>query len=265
MEKVNIQGVPETMLQTLFARAAHSQKKGHRFYDGKAIEMVQQLDYDFSKAEKDTAMSSGVIARTILLDRMVGDFIRNNPDAVVVNLACGLDTRVYRLDNGRIRWYNLDLPEVIHIRRRFFKEQGRISTIAKSATDKRWAAEVTKPTGRALILMEGLTMYLTEGEVKRILSIICGWFEDAEINMETMSPFVVRHFREKSIEASKAKFTWGLKTGRDLEGMVPGITWVKDVSLAEGMKELYPVYKVLERIQSIKNLYNQLVILKKVI
>ena len=55
MEKVNIQGVPETMLQTLFARAAHSQKKGHRFYDGKAIEMVQQLDYDFSKAEKDTA------------------------------------------------------------------------------------------------------------------------------------------------------------------------------------------------------------------
>ena len=138
MEKVNIQGVPETMLQTLFARAAHSQKKGHRFYDGKAIEMVQQLDYDFSKAEKDTAMSSGVIARTILLDRMVGDFIRNNPDAVVVNLACGLDTRVYRLDNGRIRWYNLDLPEVIHIRRRFFKEQGRISTIAKSATDKRW-------------------------------------------------------------------------------------------------------------------------------
>lgn len=105
MEKVNIQGVPETMLQTLFARAAHSQKKGHRFYDGKAIEMVQQLDYDFSKAEKDTAMSSGVIARTILLDRMVGDFIRNNPDAVVVNLACGLDTRVYRLDNGRIRWY----------------------------------------------------------------------------------------------------------------------------------------------------------------
>ena len=65
---------------------------------------------------------------------------------------------------------------MIHIRRRFFKEQGRISTIAKSATDKRWAAEVTKPTGRALILMEGLTMYLTEGEVKRILSIICGWF-----------------------------------------------------------------------------------------
>lgn len=63
MEKVKIHGVPETMMQTLFARAAHSQKKEHKFYDAKAIEIVKQLDYDFSKAEKDAAMSSGVIAR----------------------------------------------------------------------------------------------------------------------------------------------------------------------------------------------------------
>ena len=83
--------------------------------------------------------------------------------------------------------------------------------------------------------------------------------------METMSPFVVRHFREKSIEASKAKFTWGLKTGRDLEGMVPGDYLGQRCEFGRGMKELYPVYKVLERIQSIKEPFNQLVILKKVI
>ena len=116
MEKVKIHGVPETMMQTLFARAAHSQKKEHKFYDAKAIEIVKQLDYDFSKAEKDAAMSSGVIARTILLDQMVGAFLEEHPDATVVNIACGLDTRVYRLDNGQVRWYNLDLPEVIDIR-----------------------------------------------------------------------------------------------------------------------------------------------------
>ena len=50
MEKVKIHGFPETMLQTLFARAAHSQKKEHKFYDAKAIEIVKQLDYDFSRA-----------------------------------------------------------------------------------------------------------------------------------------------------------------------------------------------------------------------
>lgn len=263
MEKVNIQGVPETMLQTLFARAAHSQKEEHKFYDKKAIEIVKQLDYDFSKAKKDAAMSSGVIARTILLDRMVGAFLEENPDAAVVNIACGLDTRVYRLDNGQVRWYNLDLPEVIEIRRRFLKEQGRISMIARSAMDESWAAEIEDPTGKVLVVLEGLVMYLTETDVKKILSIICGRFEHAEIIMETMNPFIMRYMKEKSIEASKARFTWGLKTGRELERMVPELTWIKDVSLLEGMKELYPVYHVLGRIRPVQNISNKLVILRK--
>lgn len=263
MEKVNIQGVPETMLQTLFARAAHSQKKEHKFYDKKAVEIVKQLDYDFSKAEKDAAMSSGVIARTILLDRMVGAFLEENPDATVVNIACGLDTRVYRLDNGRVRWYNLDLPEVIGIRRRFLNEQGRISMIAKSAMDESWAAEIEDQTGKVLVVLEGLVMYLTETDVRKILSIICRRFEHAEIIMETMNPFIMRHMKEKSIEASKARFTWGLKTGKELERMAPELTWIKDVSLVEGMKELYPVYQVLGRIRPVRNISNKLVILRK--
>lgn len=262
MEKVSVQGVPETMLQTLFARAAHSERKDHQFFDGKAIEMVAQLDYDFSKAEKDAPMSSGVIARTILLDRMVGGFIQENPDGTVVNIACGLDTRVYRLDNGQIRWYNLDLPEVIDIRRRFLDEQGRISTIAKSAMDESWAAEVEEPKGKTLVIMEGLTMYLTGADVKKILSVIYGRFDQAEIIMETMNPFITRHVKEKSIEASGAKFTWGIKSGRELEGVVPGLTWVRDVSLVEGMKELYPVYRALGWIGVIRELSNKLVVLR---
>lgn len=263
MEKVNIQGVPETMLQTLYARAAHSQTKNPRFYDAKAIEIVKQLDYDFSRAERDAAMSSGVIARTILLDRMVGDFLAAYPNATVVNIACGLDTRIYRLDNEQVRWYNLDLPEVIAIRRRFLDEQGRISTIAGSAMDENWAAEIEAPKDKVLVVIEGLVMYLTEADVRKILSIICGRFAHAQIIMETMSPFIVRHVKEKSIEASKARFTWGLKSGKDLEGMAPGLTWAGDVSLTEGMKELYPIYQLLGRIRPIRDLSNKLVILKK--
>ena len=263
MEKVNIQGVPETMLQTLFARAAYSQKTEHKFYDKKAIEIVKQLDYDFSKAEKDVVMSSGVIARTILLDRLVGAFLEENPDAAVVNIACGLDTRVYRLDNGQVRWYNLDLPDVIDIRRCFLDEQGRISMIAKSAMDESWASEIENPTGRVLVVIEGLVMYLTEMDVRKILSIICRRFEHVEIIMETMNPFIMRHMKEKSIEASKARFTWGLKSGRELEHMVPELTWIKDVSLVEGMKELYPIYQVLGRIRTVRNFSNKLVILRK--
>lgn len=85
MEKVNIQCVPETMLQTLYARAAHSQTKNHKFYDAKAIEIVKRMDYDFSKAEKDAVMSSGVIARTILLDRMAGDKLESLENAEYID------------------------------------------------------------------------------------------------------------------------------------------------------------------------------------
>lgn len=86
--KVGVQGVPETMLQTLFARAAESEKENHHIYDKKAIEIVSQLDYDFSKAESDKLMSSGVIARTIVLDRLVNDCKIREATSKVSRYAC---------------------------------------------------------------------------------------------------------------------------------------------------------------------------------
>lgn len=75
--KIDITGVPETMLQTLYARAKESKKPDHAIYDGKAIEIVDSLDYDFSLADKDFAMGSGVIARTIVLDKLVSEFLKS--------------------------------------------------------------------------------------------------------------------------------------------------------------------------------------------
>lgn len=263
MENINLQGVPETMLQTLYARAAHSKRPDRKFYDAKAIEIMEQMDYDFSKAEKDIAMSAGVIARTILLDKMVSRFVKENPKGTVVNIACGLDTRFYRVDNGSIRWYNLDLPETIAVRRRFLTETGRVSMIAKSAMDETWADDIDETEGRTLIVMEGLVMYLTEADVKQILSIIDRRFRSAKVIMETMSPWIAKHMKEKSIEATRAKFTWGLKSGKDLKTLAPGFTWVGDVSLTEGMQVIYPVYRLLGKIPAVRNISNKLVILEK--
>ena len=91
--KVSMEGVPETMLQTLYARAAETEKEKPVIRDEKAVEIVKQLDYDFSLAKKDTAMGSGVIARTIVLDKLVGGYLNEHSNAVVVNIACGMDTR----------------------------------------------------------------------------------------------------------------------------------------------------------------------------
>ena len=119
-EKITLSGVPETMLQTLYARARESQGRGV-IQDKKAEELIARLDYDFTLAEKDTAMRSGVIARTLVLDQLVGDWLRQHPGAVVVNIACGLDTRCCRM-SGYAHWYNLDLPETMAVRQRLLPE-----------------------------------------------------------------------------------------------------------------------------------------------
>ena len=86
-KKPALSGVTETMLQTIYARAKEPKTRG-AIKDSKAVETIDSLDYDFSLADKDSAMHNGVIARTIVLDRLAGKFLRLHPGAVAVNIAC---------------------------------------------------------------------------------------------------------------------------------------------------------------------------------
>ena len=85
-EKIKLSGVPETMLQTIYARAKESGGRG-TIHDTKAEEIVGKLDYDFTLAEKDTAMHSGVIARTIVLDRLTKAWLSAHPGAVLIDFS----------------------------------------------------------------------------------------------------------------------------------------------------------------------------------
>ena len=184
--KPTISGSAETMLQSFYARAQYSKSKHNKFYDAKAVELVDKIDYDFSTAARDSTMGKGVIARTVVFDELVKNFIEKNPDCTVVNIACGLDTRFYRMDNGKITWYNLDLPETIAIRNQIFEESGRVSTIGISALDPAWSKEV-KVRGKMLFIIEGLSMYLTAEENGKILKIIKDNFDNACILMECLA------------------------------------------------------------------------------
>lgn len=263
MANEKIDGVAETMLQTLYARAKESKKPNHKIYDGKAIEIVEQMEYDFSLADKDMAMSSGVVARTIVLDRMVSDFVNNHPNATIVNIACGMDTRFDRVDNGRIRWYNLDLPVTMNIRQKYMKENERVTLIAGSAMDSSWTEQIDPGEGDVLVIVEGLSMYLQEKDMKQILTNLDRRFKRAVIFMEILNPKFVRKNVEKSIQASGAVFTWGAKSGKELEDMVPAFKWSEDRSLVEGMEEIMPIYKVIGKIGLIRNLSNKISVLIK--
>ncbi len=259
-EKIKLSGVPETMLQTVFARAKESKTRG-AIRDLKAEEIIDKIDYNFSLADKDAAMHSGVIARTIVLDKMVSRWLSNNPGGVIVNIACGLDTRCYRM-KGYTHWYNLDLPETIDVRKKLLPESGTVSQIAMSAMDD-WGPEIKETDCPVLIIIEGLTMYLNEKDVKGIFEIISAAFKNAAVFVETMNPIMVKKFKEKSIEASHAKFSWGVKNGKALAELLDGFEFSREHCLTEGMAEFVPIYKLLDKISFIKNISNKIVVLEK--
>ena len=259
-EKIRLSGVPETMLQTVYARAKESRGRG-AIHDAKAEEIIEKLDYDFSLADKDTAMHSGVIARTIVLGRLTKAWLGAHPGAVVVNIACGLDTRCYRM-SGYAHWYNLDLPETMAVREKLLPESGSISQIAMSAMDD-WGGEIGEQNVPVLIVIEGLSMYLNTKDVQRIFAVISSRFKKATVFAETMNPMIVRHFKEKSIEGSHAKFTWGIKNGKTLAELLSDFRFVEEHSLTEGMAAFAPVYKLLDRLPAVRNISNKIIVLEK--
>ena len=134
----------------------------------------------------------GVVARTIVLDRMVKNYIAKHPETTVVNIACGMDTRFYRVDNGKVSWYNIDLPVTMAVREKYIQECMRVYNIASSAMDECWAEQIPAEVDTALIIVEGLSMYLSADDVRQILSIINHRFSHATVFMEILNPVFIK-------------------------------------------------------------------------
>lgn len=261
--KPTINGSAETMLQSFYARAQYSKRKNHKLYDAKAVELVDKIDYDFSAAAKDSAMGKGVIARTIVFDELVKNYIEKNPGCTVVNIACGLDTRFYRMDNGKITWYNLDLPETIAIRNQIFEESGRVSTIGISALDSAWPKEV-KVRGKMLFIIEGLSMYLTAEENGKILKVIKDNFDNAYILMECLAKtWIKKEGIEKSIQQTGSKFVFGADHFEDLGNMTKGYHKIKDDNILRGMELFSSAYKLFSLLPIAKKVSQKILIFEK--
>jgi len=135
--KLDLSGVEETLLVPLWGRAKFSRENPSLLNDTKAIELVEQLDYDFSRFEKNLGVLGNLMLAAIAkhIDDKTREYIVEHPKASVIDLGAGLDTTYYRVDNGSIHWYDLDLPAVIDLRRRLIPETARSTCIAKSLLD----------------------------------------------------------------------------------------------------------------------------------
>ena len=120
---VSLTGVPETLLIPLYIRAKESQRPDAMLKDDIAVAVVDQLDYDFTRIKLQGHDQLAIILRLREFDRFARDFQAAHPDGVVVHIGFGLDTRFERVDDGRVEWYDLDLPNAIELRRKVIGEQ----------------------------------------------------------------------------------------------------------------------------------------------
>ena len=225
----NLSGVAETLLITLYIRATESQRPDALIKDERADALVRRLDPEILRKTLALTEDTGrlvLILKSREFDRFAQDFLKRHPDAVVVHIGCGLDTRFDRLDNGQVEWYDLDLPEVIDLRRELIGgEGGRYHLLAGSVLEDAWL-ETVSAHGMCLhrqrpflFLAEGVFMYFTEDQVKSLVLRLKEYFPAAELVFDAYSPFMRWAHNLRVIRKRVgAHLNWDLKHSRDLEG-----------------------------------------------
>jgi O-methyltransferase involved in polyketide biosynthesis len=219
----NLNDVSRTLLIPLHLRAQESGRPDAIIRDPKALELVGRLDCDLSSVvtPRTEAEQVSMLLRMREFDRMAKDFLIRHPDGTVVDLGCGLDTRFERIDNGRMEWYGVDLPEVIELRKELLDETPRSHFIGCSVLDLSWMDVLGGRAGKpVLFLAEAVLYYLKEAGVKTLVRAFAGRFPGAELAFDAFSPLVVRcHPRTPDVPPVH----WGLGDDRELEAWAPGI------------------------------------------
>lgn len=174
----DLAGVPETMLWALHNRASEAKRHDGVLVDPDSVRIHDAIDYDFARHFGDPAGSLAV--RATAIDRALRRWLERHPDGFVVSLGEGLETQARRVDNGRVRWLSVDLPEAIRMRERFLAPTGRFRHLAVSALDPAWM-DAVDPASGVFIVAQGLLMYLEPEAVRRLFSGIAGRFPGAEM------------------------------------------------------------------------------------
>lgn len=237
---VDLNALPETALITLWAKGVEYARSDALLRDEQAARLLAQLDYDFAKFDKAVMSQAGCCGRAALIDQEVRRFLDQHPEAVVIQLGCGLDARYERLGRPPVSaWYDLDLPEMIQIRAALLPPAGN-HYLAMSLLESEWAATVKAHGKPVLVLLEGVLMYFAEADVRRFFVMLADKLVQAEIVFDSLPPLLLR--RAKKHDALRTmgdrgpEFRWAPKDFQVLESWhnrlrVAGVNGISSVCL----------------------------------
>ena len=217
--------VAETLLIPLYMRAKESRRENPILRDEMAEELVESMECDFSGLDEAKLSEVGCVVRGWFFDKAVRRFTAAHVHPVVVNVGCGLDTRCQRIgDDGKTVFYELDLPEVIELRRKLIPEQMNDRYISASLLGTDWMDELRTrhPEGDFIFIIEGVLMYFYEKQVKAVIQNIAGRFGGGELWFDVCGTMMSRHgVKPDSLRKHAAQIRSGITDGHIVEKWEP--------------------------------------------
>jgi O-methyltransferase involved in polyketide biosynthesis len=256
--KVELGGVPETLLWTLYHRAVEARRPDAVLHDPEAVELVERIDFPFEQRFGSGGLGQWQALRVRCFDREVRRFLAAHPDGTVVALGEGLETQFWRVDNGKVRWVGVDVPETVAVRERLLPGEPRRRTLAYSALDKRWMDEVDASRG-VLVTAQGLLMYFEEADVHRLIRALADRFPGEALLFDAMPRWLSAASRRGGVATGNGyrppPWLWGIDAAeeRRLAGLHPGIAELRALRLPRGRGVLYGlVLPLLSRVPALR-------------
>lgn len=211
--------VSETLMIPLWSRAIESQRRRPLLHDPKAAEIVASLDYDFeSRFAHARRLAFRACLRTAMIDRWVLDFLRRHPGGTVVEIGTGLNTRFERVDDGALRWFDVDLPDSLALRRRFFVDTPRRTMVEGAFGDSAWLAGLAAPGAPILFIAEAVLVYLDEALVRRGFAALAEAYPGCEFVFDTLRTHALTRIDRPMMRSYDAPFVWGCDDPNAIEG-----------------------------------------------
>jgi O-methyltransferase involved in polyketide biosynthesis len=240
-DKIQFTKEKETMLMTLSGRAEQSQWEDPILRDPWAEEAMRHIDYDMSKSLKGVSswkmfrkVGAIVIAtRAATFDLLTTRYLAEHPDAVVLHLGCGMDSRVFRVEPvASVSWYDVDYPDVIDLRRQLFPErEGDYHQIGAALNDLGWLDKIPRDRS-GLMVAEGVLHYMSESEVKALLNAIVAHFPNGQMIFDICNSFIVKR-AGSNVGGTGASYRWGLDEPEDIKMLEPKLELVKEYRPSE--------------------------------
>lgn len=249
-------GVSATMLVTLAAKALVAADAPELHYPHqRSQEILRDLEIDPRRFNLNPSEVRAVVLRSQWFGQTVRRFLESHPDGLCINLGCGLDASFEELEEvgGRFTWLDVDLPDVIAIRRRFFAETTRRRLIAADITDSRLFASIPWDGGRpAILVAEGVLYFLQRAQVESLFRAQAEAADARHANLEVAfdyaSPFgawiVTRRPAHRQLGTT---FQWTVHNPIELRHVDPRLEVVEDSNvflnaMGTGARQLDALY-----------------------